>query len=460
MPTVKLTIRSVKAARYEGDRSNRYFIWDTELRGFGLRVYPSGRKAFVLSYRTHGRKRLMVLGDFGTFTVDQARDRAGKKLRMVRDGKDPMEEDRKAAQGQTFKDLKRKYLEEHAKVHKKTWEADARRLGLTERPSKATCRVPGKWDTRLASSITRGDVSALHAKLGKDHPYEANRLLEVLRKMFNLARVWEFPGFEDATKINPAEGIKRFPERKRKRFVQPHELPLLAKALDAEANIYVRAAIWLYILTGVRRSELLTAKWDQVEWEARRLRLPETKSGDEQHASLSGPALAILQGIPKEEGNPHILPGARKGKSLVNIAKPWGRIRRNGTLALWAEDEKVAGVIKSLRGKLNRDPKYAEVLAEAVRRKIDLAGGLLDVRLHDLRRTVGSWMSAADVDLNKIKDALRHANIATTLTYARLGEDSSRDAFEGHGRRILEAAGEHGPLKVLEGGKGKKYYPN
>ena len=85
--------------------------------------------------------------------------------------------------------------------------------------------------------------------------------------------------------------------------------------------------------------------------------------------------------------------------------------------------------------------------------RIRTAAGIPDVRLHDLRRTVGSWMSAANVDLNKIKDALRHANIATTLTYARLGEDAARDAMEDHGRRILEAAGDFGPLKVLDGGK-------
>ena len=456
MPFAKLTIRTVKAARYDGDGSSRHVIWDTELRGFGLRVYPSGRKAFVISYRAHGRKRLMAIADFGAFTVNQARDRAGKKLRMVRDGKDPMEEDRKAAQGQTFKDLKHKYLEEYAKPRKRTWKADARRLGLSEGPSRAKCRVPGNWDHRLASSITRGDVSALHAKLGRDHPYEANRLLEVLRKMFNLARVWEFPGFEDATKINPAEGINKFHERKRKRFVQTHELPPLAKAIDGEANIYVRAAIWLYILTGVRRSELLTAKWDQVEWEAKRLRLPETKSGDEQHAALSGPALAILQGIPRMEDNPYILPGARKGKPIVNIGKRWERIRQQATLALWLDDPIATGIIKDIQGKLERDPTFAEVQAEAERRNIDLPGGLLNVRLHDLRRTVGSWMSAANVDLNKIKNALRHADIATTLTYARLGDDAARDAMEDHGRRILEAAGDHGPLKVLEGGRGEE----
>jgi integrase len=177
----------------------------------------------------------------------------------------------------------------------------------------------------------------------------------------------------------------------------------IAKAIDTETNVYVRAAIWLYLLTGVRRSELLRSEWSDVDWGQRMLRLPQSKGPalrgveEEEHASLSGPALVLLQSIPREEKNPYILPGAKKGRHLVNIAKPWGRIRT--------------------------------------------AAGVQDVRLHDLRRTVGSWMSQSKVDLNTIKSALRHASIATTLTYARLGADSAREAIEDYGQRVLASAG-------------------
>ncbi len=88
--------------------------------------------------------------------------------------------------------------------------------------------------------------------------------------------------------------------------------------------------------------------------------------------------------------------------------------------------------------------------------RIRRAAGIEDVRLHDLRRTVGSWMTQDGVDLNKIKDALRHADISTTLVYALLGQDAAREPMEDHGRRILEAAGRRGPLAVVEGGAGKK----
>ena len=117
-----------------------------------------------------------------------------------------------------------------------------------------------------------------------------------------------------------------------------------------------------------------------------------------------------MQATPAMEGNPYLLPGAKKGHHL-SIDLPWQRIRT--------------------------------------------AAGLEDVRLHDLRRTVGSWMTQDHVDLNTIKDALRHADIATTMTYARLGQDAAREPMEDHGRRILEAAGRRGPLLVVEGGAGK-----
>ena len=393
----KLTQRGIKSATYRGGWDVR---WDSAVTGLGLRVYPSGKKAFLVSYRVHGRKRRMTLGSFGTITLDQARRKARRELGKVADGRDPLGEREQKAQGETFEDLMKKYIEDYAKgpqfpkkPRKKTWKADEDRL---ER------HVPRGWKGRKVDDIERWEVERLHNQIGALYLYEANRLLSLLGKMFRLAKVW---GFIKPTADNPAEGIERYKEHKRKRWLTPEELPGLAKAIDAEGNIYVRAAIWLYLLTGLRKSELLEGKRDDVDWERGQLRLPETKSGDEQIAALSAPALAILQALPRQEGNPYILPGAKKGHHLVNIDKPWRRIRK--------------------------------------------AAGVDDVRLHDLRRTVGSWLTQGGVDLNRIKDALRHANIETTLIYARLGEDAAKPVMEEHGRRILEAAGKHRPVEVV-----------
>ncbi len=106
MPTDKLTAKSIKSFRYDGDGKSRDVRWDAGLPGFGLRIYPSGRKGFVISYRADGRKRMMTLRDFGTQTLDQARTRARKHLVAVKDGVDPLEEKYRAAQGESFKDLR------------------------------------------------------------------------------------------------------------------------------------------------------------------------------------------------------------------------------------------------------------------------------------------------------------------------------------------------------------------
>lgn len=218
--------------------------------------------------------------------------------------------------------------------------------------------------------------------------------------MFQLGRPW-FPILQDQD--NPASGIKKFKEHERKRFARPDEIPKIAKAIDAEPSIYVRGVLWLYLLTGARKNELLPRRRDEVEWEAKRLRLPDTKAGEEQYIPLSDAAMAILRAVPEIEKNPHLFPGARKGRPLINIDKPWRRVRKRAK----AED----------------------------------------LTLHDLRRSVGSWMADDAVDLLRIKDALRHANVNTTLIYARLGEDAAREPMQQHGKRIMEAAGK---LRAVE----------
>ncbi len=392
MAVKKLTKKAIDSFHYEGDGKSRDVRWDGEVSGLGLRLYPSGRRSFVLSYRIGGRKRLLALGNFGTLTIEQARKRARRHLGAIEDGIDPLEERRKAGQGRTLGELIETYVERHAKVHKKTWLDDQQRL---ER------HVPTALKSRRADAITREDIAKIHDRIGRKTPYEANRLQEVLRKMFNLARIWHFI---DEAAPNPAQGIERFKEQKRKRWLKPEELPALARAIDAEPNLYVRAALWLYLLTGVRKTELVTAKWVQVDWERGLLILPDTKAGEEQYAVLNAPALAILQSIPKVEGNPHIFVGSRITGHLTHIDQFWRHIRHEA--------------------------------------------GIEDVRLHDLRRTTGSWLSQAGVELNTIKEALRHASLSTTLTYARLGADPARAAMEEHGRKVMEIAGRQ---RLVEG---------
>jgi integrase len=355
-------------------------------------VYPSGKKAFVLFYRVNGRQRFLTLGAYGPFTLDQARDRAKEHIGQVVKGEDPLEHKKKARQGETVKALCDAYLERHAS-RKRSARDDRRRIVQYVIPT---------WGNRKADNIIRADVAALHTRIGQHAPYEANRVVALLSKMFELARRW---GFVQENAGNPARGIDKFKEQKRDRWVTPEELPRLAAAIAQDPNLYVRAAIWLYLLTGVRKTELLKARWNDVDFVRCQLRLGETKAGRTHYVALSPPALTLLRMLPRQEGNPYLLPSTKvPGQHLVNIEKPWRRVRK--------------------------------------------AAGVEDVRLHDLRRTVGSWLAQAGNSLPLIGRVLNHSNPSTTAIYARLGDDPARQALAEHAERITAIAGEWFPAPL------------
>ena len=385
----KLTIALCKAARYEGNKKNPQDIrWDSEVAGLGLRVYPSERKSFVFRYRHHGRQRIMVLGPFGVkdpgaLTLDQARKVAGLLAHKVRDGADPAQEKKSKRQAPTFGDLVTEYGARHA-PRKKTGDVDRRRLDRL---------IPEAWRGRKLASITSDDVIRLHAKIGKDRPYLANRLTSLLNKMFNLARKW---GMAPQNTANPCEFVERFPEEGRDRWATSQEMGAVLKAAEAE-GVYVAASIWFLFLTGARKSEALSARWSHIDLTQGIWHLPNTKSGKAQIVSLSSAAIKLLERLPRTEGSPFLFPGRRPGQHLVDLGGPWDRIR--------------------------------------------LAAGCPDLRIHDIRRSTGSWMAQSGVSLATIKDALRHQNISTTQIYARLGEKPAAEALEAHGEAVLKIAG-------------------
>ena len=312
---MRLTNTVINRATYVGNDNRQYILWDDVIPGFGLRVYPTGRKSFVLSYRANRRKRLYTIGPYGVLTLKQARERAKLLLASVLDGQDPAKDRQLKAKERTFSELCDAYLEQHAKVHKKTWKEDERRINKCLRP---------RWQTLRVSAIDQHDVVLLHHEIGKRHPYEANRTVELLKSIYAKAMAWGYlPRHHD----NPTAGITLFKEEKRDRWLTEDEMPRVAEAIAAEANVYVKAAIWLYLFTGVRKSELLNAQWADVDLDRGELRLPDTKSGRTHYVSLSLPAIELLSRVPRIAGNPYVLPGHKAAQHLVNIDKPWQRIR-------------------------------------------------------------------------------------------------------------------------------------
>jgi hypothetical protein len=218
-----LTKRLIDAMTYEGDaaKNERDVRWDSVVAGFGVRVFPSGKKGFVLSYRTEGRKRLISLGDFGVLTLDEGRKLAREKLGVVTHGGDPLADRQRAVAGKTIADLCQAFVERHVEA-----ETGKRPGGLKSAPDvkRRLAVLRSEWGSRKASSITRADVSALHHRIGRTAPYEANRVLALLSKMFNVARVW---GFVDEGHPNPTGGVEKFSEKARERYVTPAEMPRL-----------------------------------------------------------------------------------------------------------------------------------------------------------------------------------------------------------------------------------------
>ena len=388
-----LTKKRIDALVYEGNANERDVRWDDRLPGFGVRVYPSNRKSFVLSYRCKGRKRLLTLGRYGVLTLDQAREAARQALVELGSGSDPLEQRQKTAQGETINDLAAAYMQRHAKIHKKSWKDDQRAINKYISP---------RWATKKVRDLSRADIAHLHHKVGETYPYAANRLLELLSKMLELARIW---GYLDETSVNPARGIPRFKEARRDRYITPRELPRVVAALDSEQNVFARYAIWLYLLTGLRKSELLSAQWADIDWSREEIVIRDTKNGRPHYLPLSSAAIHILRQMPHEENNPYLFVGRESGHHLVNIDKAWRRIRKQA--------------------------------------------GVEDIRLHDLRRTVGSWLAQSGNSLHLIGRVLNHKTPSTTQVYARFGNDQVREALESLGQKLIGAAGLRDPAEII-----------
>jgi integrase len=408
---MKLTKKYIDSLKYEGNGKSQFIKWDDDLKGFGLRVFPTGRKSFVLSYRSSGRKHIMTLGQFGVLTVDQGRKLAREKLVDVNKGGDPLEEKKKINDGEFVKDLCKSYMERHALPHKETWKTDQNRIDRYIIPFLGNLKV---------KAVTHSDVASLHRKIGETWEakvqqgkkkvtktiggkYEANRVVKLISKMFDCARAW---GFVDHSNPNPAKDTQYFKEESRDRYVSHEELPRLAEEIDKLENVYARNALWMYLLLGVRRSELLSAKWEDIDFERKELRVPKTKSGKSHYVPLSQAAITILENLPKLANNPFVFCGKNEGRPIVNIDNPWRRVRKNA--------------------------------------------GCPDVRLHDLRRTLGSWLAQSGNSLHLIGRVLNHSRPSTTAVYSRFGQDHVRQALESHGQQIMGVAGKTPKAQIVE----------
>lgn len=369
---MKITKRSIDAL---APLSREVFHWDGELKGFGVRVSPRGKKTFVVQYRASGRTRRMSLGTYGVLTPDQARNMAIQSLADVAQGNDPSGERGSQRRAPTVAALCDRFLEEHVEVRCKpsTLREYRRCCELYIKPAIGTYRI---------QDVARPDINTLH-HAGRDAPYQANRVLAALSKMFNLAELWGLR--QDGT--NPTRHVKKYPEIKRQRFLSPEEIGMLWTTLDkCEADgtetPHVVAAFKLLLLTGCRLSEIQKLRWSYVRDDV--IFLPDAKTGP-RRVLLSLEALHVLSHVQTFGKEDFVILGSTRENHVTDLQKPWRRIRTSAKLT--------------------------------------------DVRIHDLRHTYASIAAMAGHSLPMIGRLLGHTQAQTTARYAHLADNSARKAL-------------------------------
>jgi integrase len=382
----KLTKRIVDAAETQ---ATEQFIWDSDIPGFGLRVLPSGRKGYVVQYRAGRRSRRISLGPCTVLTCEQARIRAITIVAAARNGEDPAAERDAGRKAITIKELAERFDKEHIAIRVKasTGKEYRRNLQRFILPALGQLTVTG---------VTRADIAKFHHDL-RHIPYQANRCLEVISKMFGLAEMWGLR--PDGS--NPRKHIRKYPEERRERFLSAAELRRIGEVLrEMEAErVESPSAILaarLLILTGCRLGEIMTLQWDYVDFDERVLRLPDSKTG-KKVVHLGTPAMEYMHVAQRIDGNPWVITGTLPGKPLSDLQPFWQRVRARA--------------------------------------------GVKDVRIHDLRHTFASTAVASGQGLPMIGKLLGHTQVQTTARYAHLAADPVRSAADAVAQDLRRALG-------------------
>lgn len=350
------------------------FHWDDDLKGYGLRIKPSGAKSYVVQYRVGRRSSRMTLGRHGVLTADEARKLAKQTLGSVAHGHDPAREKAEDRRAPTVKELAEDYMERHAIPNK-------RPSSIRNDRQMIDTHILPKLGSYKAAEISRRDIESILLAMKKT-PYKANRLRALLSKMFSLAKHW---GWRDS---NPVEGIPKYQEEKRERWLRQDELERLGKVLDSHPNQRAANIIRLLILTGARKGEVMSATWGQFDLDRGVWSKPAhtTKQKRTEHTPLSDAATALLKDMLRtaQEDVPYLFAGEVEGQPIQDIKKFWSEVSQ--------------------------------------------LANLKDVRIHDLRHTFASHLVSSGVSLPVVGRLLGHTQPQTTQRYAHLADDPLREA--------------------------------
>ncbi len=348
--------------------------YDTKERGLSLIVSYGGSKTFYLYKKVDGRPERIKIGRFPDVKIEQARKKATEFKTQINRGKNPNKEKHDLQQDITIQEAFNQFMERHSNKHNKP-RTIRENLGVYERYIK-------HWQKRPLKTLSRNEIEKLQTKIGNEKGlYAGNSFLKLIRLLYNKAIDWGWKG------LNPTLGIKKFKEKSRDRFIQPNELKKFFKSLNEETNELMRDYIFLSLLTGQRRSNVVSMQWSEIDFERKVWRIPETKNGESLNVPLVKQAIDILKTIEKTNKSKWIFPSqSSKSGHLEEPKKVWRRILE--------------------RAKIK------------------------DLRLHDLRRTMGSYQALTGSSLPIIGKSLGHKTSQATQIYARLNDDPVRNAFE------------------------------
>jgi len=387
MATSRLAFTNDRLMKLPVPEKGRVYHYDEKVPGLCICVTHAASRTFYYYKKVDGQPQRVRLGKFPDVPISAARDAAKEMVGEVAKGRDPAAERRTRRESPTLQALFDHWWETHSKPHKKTWEDDKRIFD----------KYLGKYKSRRLAKITKADVQRWHTALGDENgPYQANRVRALLSAMFGVAADLGHDG------TNPCNGVKKFREESRERFLQPDEMRVFFETLKTEEPLW-RDFFLMLLFTGARRGNVAKMAWSEIDIDRAVWYLPgaQMKGGVSVAVVLPEPAVEVL--MARREADPDgqwVFPSKVTDGPIEDPRKAWARIRK--------------------------------------------ASGLTDLRMHDLRRSLGSWQAALGTSLTVIGKSLGHRDHKATAVYARLQLDPVREAV-GNAVTAMVAAGKPEP---------------
>ncbi|HGM4823144.1 TPA: tyrosine-type recombinase/integrase [Pseudomonas aeruginosa] len=423
----------------------RLAVYDTEVPKLAMRITSSGSRAFYVVKRAGASIAWVKLGTFPEMTIEQARGEAQKILGEFATGANPAAARRAIRQEPTFTEMLADML-----AHKKKRDGSP----ITERTKKDyldTSRLHmGAIANSKLSHITRSEVKAIHTKASKKSARQADKAVAIISSVFNYAADNEhFSG------TNPASRIQKNAVVSRDRFAQDAELPYLLEAIGESS---LSDFFLLSLLTGARRSNVQAMAWRDLDLDSRIWRIGMTKNGTPQNVTLPREAVAALHARKRiSSTSQFVFPGDGKTGHLVEPKKAWAAILRRASLRRLFDHLESLGKLtaeerKQADNQVTAAPAAAEKRYRAIAAALEVDPALYDMtdlRIHDLRRTLGSWQAKTGASMAIIGKSLNHKSLQSTAIYARLDLDPVRQSVETATQAMLEARGVKQPADVV-----------